>query len=203
MGTVVRADTDEMRTTAAGWQALGDGLGAGNGAPPIGLSSDWPSAAATNGIHGQAAAATAGFQARINGSAAASTNAANAFGAHEGVKASDIKDVMSLATSPLHDVIGMAGSLGSVSSSIGGTLGQLGGQAVSITTNLTSTLTSALSHAGGSLQNASIPMPTDHAAGHLDTGQNPPATAPAGPTVPDEPRNPLPPEPIDPQIKTI
>ncbi len=83
---------------------------------------------ATNSIHARAATATGAFQTRIEGNAAASNKAANAFQNHETVKAGDIKDVMSLVTSPLHDVIGIAGSVGSVSGSIAGTIGQLEGR---------------------------------------------------------------------------
>ena len=42
---------------------IGSDLGTG-GAPPVGLATSWPSAAATAGIHGQAAAATEAFQAK-------------------------------------------------------------------------------------------------------------------------------------------
>jgi hypothetical protein len=158
-GSMLVVEPEELRAAASRWQLISTGLGEG-GAPPVGLVTSWPTAAATNSIHARAAAATGSFQTRIAGNAATSTKAANAFENHETVKASDIKDVMSLATSPLHDVIGIAGSLGSVSSSVAGTIGQLGGQAVSVTTNLTSTLTSALGHGGGPPQPASTL--TDH-----------------------------------------
>src|ERR1700753_1250383 len=84
--------------------------------------------APSGAIQGQAAAATAAFQARIDETAAVPTNAANAYQQHETMKAGDIKDVMSLVTGPMHDVISMAGSIGSGSSSIRGTPGPLGGQ---------------------------------------------------------------------------
>src|SRR5271163_1220329 len=128
MQTVLNVDPNEVRAAARRWQMIGADLVAG-GAPPVSLATGWPSAAATAGIHGQAAAATEAFQARIGETAAVPSSAANAYQQHETLKASDIKDVMSLVTSPLHDVVGIAGSIGSVSSSIGGTLGQLGGQA--------------------------------------------------------------------------
>ena len=196
MAAVVNADTDELRAAASRWQMIGGDLGASGGAPSVNLERSWPSAAATSGIHGQAAAATAAFQARIDETAAVPTNAANAYQQHETLKAGDIKDVMSLVTGPLHDVIGMAGSLGSVSSSIGGTLAQLGGQAVSVTTNLTSTLTSALSHVGGAPQ--SLPVPVDHALGHTVGSESAP---PSMPPPSDDQRNPLAPGSIDPTLK--
>ncbi|MGB9250412.1 MAG: hypothetical protein WCC28_11730 [Mycobacterium sp.] len=195
MAAVLHADTDALRAAASRWQMIGGDLGA-SGVPSVNLARTWPSAAATSGIHGQAAAATAAFQARIDETAAVPTNAANAYQQHETVKAGDIKDVMSLVTGPMHDVISMAGSLGSVSSSIGGTLGQLGGQSVSITTNLTSTLTSSLSHVGGAPQ--SLPVPTDHAFGHIVGSQSePPSMSPP----PDDQRNQLAPRSIDPMLK--
>ena len=202
MAAVLNADTDELRAAASRWQMIGGDLAASGGLPPVNLERAWPSAAATGGIHGQAAAATAAFQARIDETAAVPTNAANAYQQHETMKAGDIKDVMSLVTGPMHDVISMAGSIGSVSSSIGGTLGQLGGQAVSITTNLTSTLTSALSHVGGAPQ--SLPVPIDHAFGHIvGTQSEPPSTPPQlnEPPQLDDQRNPLAPGSIDPTLK--
>lgn len=197
MAAVLNADTDELRAAASRWQMIGGELGASGSVPSVNLERTWPSAEATSGIHGQAAAATAAFQARIGETAAVPTNAANAYQQHETVKASDIKDVMSLATGPLHDVIGMAGSLGTVSSSIGGTIGQLGGQAVSITTNLTSTLTSALSHVGGAPQ--SLPVPVDHAFGHIVGSESEPAPS-THPQLDDQ-QNPLAPKPIDPTLR--
>jgi hypothetical protein len=188
MAAVVHADTDELRAAGSRWQMIGGDLGASGGIPSVNLARTWPSAAATSG--------TAAFQARIDETAGLPTTAANAYQQHETLKAGDIKDVMSLVTGPLHDVIGMAGSLGSVSSSIGGTLGQLGGQAVSMTTNLTSTLTSALSHVGAAPQ--SLPVPVDHAFGHIVGSQSEP---PSMPPPSDDQRNPLAPGSIDPTLK--
>jgi len=196
MAVVLNADTDELRAAASRWQTIGGDLGASGGIPAVNLASTWPSSTATSGIHGQAAAATAAFQARIDETAAVPNNAADAYQQHEALKAGDIKDVMSLVTGPMHDVISMAGSLGSVSSSIGGTLGQLGGQAVSVTTNLTSTLTSALSHVGGAPQ--SLPVPVDHAFGHIVGSQSEP---PSVPPPSDDQRNPLAPGSIDPTLR--
>ena len=100
MAAVLNADTDELRAAASRWQMIGGDLGASGGAPSVNLAKTWPSAAATSGIHGQAAAATAAFQARIDETAAVPTNAANAYQQHETLKAGDIKDVMSLVTWP-------------------------------------------------------------------------------------------------------
>ena len=197
MAAVLHADTDELRDAATRWQMIGGDLGASGGVPSVNLARTWPSAAATSGIHGQASAATSAFQARIDETAAVPANAANAYQQHETLKAGDIKDVMSLVTGPMHDVISMAGSLGSVSSSIGGTLGQLGGQAVSVTTNLTSTLTSALSHVGGAPQ--SLPMPVDHAFGHTTVGSE--SEPPSTPPQLDDQRNSLAPRSIDPTLR--
>ncbi len=158
---MLSVEPEALLAAASRWQLISAGLSEGS-IPPISLAKSWPSAAATNSIHARAAAATGSFQTRIASNAAASNKAANVFQSHETMKAGDIKDVMSLVTSPLHDVIGMTGSLGSVSSSIAGTIGQLGGQAVSVTTNLTSTLTGALSHGGDPPQPASTPSLTDH-----------------------------------------
>jgi hypothetical protein len=189
-------EPEALRAAASRWQLIGAGLGESS-APPVRLAMSWPSAAATNSIHARAAAATGTFQTRIEGNAAASNKAANAFQNHETVKAGDIKDVMSLVTSPLHDVIGIAGSVGSVSSSIAGTIGQLGGQAVSVTSNLASTLTSALSHAGSSPQ--SLSMPIDHELSHVGS-QPQPASIPS-PT--DHPENPSVSSPNDQQPREI
>jgi hypothetical protein len=60
----LHVDPDELRAAASRWQMIGADLGA-RGAPPVGLATSWPSAAATAGIHSQAAAATEAFQARI------------------------------------------------------------------------------------------------------------------------------------------
>jgi hypothetical protein len=196
MAAVLNADTDELRAAASRWQMIGGDLGASGVVPSVNLAKTWPSAAATSGIHGQAAAATAAFQARIDQTSSVPDNAADAYQQHETLKAGDIKDVMSLVTGPMHDVISMAGSVGSVSSSISGTLAQLGGTAVSMTTNITSTLTSALSHVGGAPQ--SLPVPVDHAFGHIVGSQSEP---PSMPPPPDDERNPLAPGSIDPTLR--
>ena len=95
MQTVLNVEPDELRAAASRWQMIGADLGAG-GAPPVSLATTWPSAAATAGIHGQAAAATEAFQARIEGTAAASQVAANTFQTQDTkVGADTIKDVLS------------------------------------------------------------------------------------------------------------
>jgi hypothetical protein len=95
VAAVVQVDPNEVRAAASGWQMIGADLGAG-GAPPVSLATTWPSVAATAGIHGQAAAATEVFQARIEGTAAASQVAANTFQTQDTkVGADTIKDVLS------------------------------------------------------------------------------------------------------------
>jgi hypothetical protein len=81
MATVVQVDPNEVRAAASRRQMIGADLGT-RGAPSVRISTTWPSAAATAGIHGQAATATEAFQARIGDTAAASQLAANAFQTH-------------------------------------------------------------------------------------------------------------------------
>src|SRR5271154_3982870 len=122
MAAVLNADTDELRAAASRWQMIGGDLGASGGVPSVNLERSWPSAAATAGIHGQAAAATEAFQARIGDTAAASQGAANTFQTQDtkvGVDA--VKDVLSSVSS----MIGMfSGSMGSVNAATS-MLGQL------------------------------------------------------------------------------
>jgi hypothetical protein len=66
MAAVVQVDPDEVRAAATRWQMIGADLGAA-GAPSVGISTAWPSAAATAGIHGQAAAATHYLQRQTRG----------------------------------------------------------------------------------------------------------------------------------------
>ena len=183
---MLTVEPDELRAAASRWQTISAALADG-GSPPVALERSWPSAAATNNIHAQSAAATGAFQTRIAGNAATSNNSANAFQTHESMKAGDIKDVVSLVTSPLHDVVGIAGSLGSVGSSIAGTLAQLGGQAVSTTSNIANTLTSALSHTGGSPQTPAAPALADHGVSH-EVASSPQTPTTPGPT--DRPQSP-------------
>ena len=49
MAAVVQVDPNEVRAAASRWQMIGADLGAG-GAPPVGLATSWPNAAATAGI---------------------------------------------------------------------------------------------------------------------------------------------------------
>ena len=183
---MLTVEPDALRAAASRWQVIGAGLGDGS-SPPVALEMSWPSAAATNNIHTQSAAATGAFQTRIAGNAATSNNSANAFQTHEAIKAGDIKDVMSLATGPLHDIISIAGSLGSTGSSIAGTVAQLGGQAVSVSSNIANTLTSALSHTGGSPQTPAAPALADHGVSHEVASSSQTPTTP-GPT--DRPQSP-------------
>jgi hypothetical protein len=184
MQTVLNVDPNEVRAAASRWQMIGADLGTG-GAPPVGLATIWPSAAATAGTHGQAAAATKAFQARIEGTAAASQAAANTFQTQDtNVGADAFKDVLSSVSS----MIGMfSGSLGSVNAATS-MLGQLTTTAVSTSTSLVNNLTGTLSHAGSPTHAASTPGPTGTAP-----QSGPIGTAPlSGPT-----NSPTPPAPID------
>jgi hypothetical protein len=195
---MLAVDPEAVAAATSRWQVIGANLGQA-GTPPVALTKAWPSAAATSDIHERAAAATGAFQERIEGTAAASTRAANTFQTHETIKAGEIKDVMSLVTSPLHDVIGIAGSLGSASSSIAGTVAQLGGQAVSVTTNLANTLTSALSHSGDSTHTASMLDPSNQSLSHVDSNSQSASMPPQAGHL----HNPEPPAPADqPPVET-
>jgi hypothetical protein len=106
---------------------IGADLGAG-GAPPVGLATTWPSAAATAGIHGQAAAATEAFQARIEGTAAASQVAANTFQTQDTkVGADAIKDVLSTVSNMVGMFSGSMGGLSAASSMLGQVTSAAGG----------------------------------------------------------------------------
>jgi hypothetical protein len=184
MATVVNVDPNEVRAAASRWQMIGADLSAG-GAPPVTLATNWPSAAATASIHGQAAAATEAFQARIGETAAASQGAANTFQTQDTkVGADAIKDVLSSVSS----MIGMfSGSMGSVNAATS-MLGQLTSTAVSTSTSLVNNLTGTLSHTGSPTHTASTPEHTDTAP-----ASGPIGTAPlSGPT-----NSPTPPAPID------
>jgi hypothetical protein len=159
MQTVLNVDPNEVRAAASRWQMIGADLG-GGGAPPVGLATTWPSAAATAGIHGQAAAATEAFQARIGDTAAASQGAANAYQTQDTkVGADAFKDVLSSVSS----MIGMfSGSMGSVNA-VTSMLGQLTSTGVSTSTSLVNNLTGTLSHVGSPTHTTSTPGPTDTA----------------------------------------
>jgi hypothetical protein len=159
MAAVVQVDPNEVRAASSRWQMIGADLGAGS-APPVGISTAWPSAVATAGIRGQAAAVTEAFQARIADTAAASQGAATAFQTQDtkvGVDA--FKDVLSAVSS----MIGMfSGSMGSVNAATS-TLGQLTSTAVSTSTSLVNNLAGTLSHTRNPTHTASAPGQTDAA----------------------------------------
>jgi hypothetical protein len=160
MAAVVQVDPNEVRAAASRWQMIG-------------------------ADHGQAAAATSAFQARIGVTAATSQGAANAFETQDtkvGVDA--IKDALSSVSS----MIGMAsrsiGSLNAVTSM----LGTLTSTAVSTSSGLVNNLTGTLSHAGSPTHAALTPEPNDHAPQSGPLG----AAPLSGPTY-----TPTPPAPID------
>jgi hypothetical protein len=177
MAAVVQVDPNEVRAAATRWQMIGADLSAG-GAPPVSLATSWPSAAATVGIHGQAAAATAAFHARIGDTAAASQGAANTFQTQDTKAGGDaFKDVLSSVSS----MIGMfSGSMGSVNA-VTSMLGQLTSTGVSTSTSLVNNLTGTLSHAGSPPHAAPTPGPTDTApqSGPIGTAPAPGPTASA------------------------
>jgi hypothetical protein len=184
MQTVLNVDPNEVRAAASRWQMIGADLGTG-GTPPVSLATTWPSAAATAGIHGQAAAATEAFQARIGDTAAASQGAANAYQTQDtqaGVDA--VKDVLSSVSS----MIGMfSGSMGSFSAATS-MLGQITSTAASTSTSLVNNLTGTLSHAGSPTHAASTSGPTGTA----------PQSGPLGAAPLSGPReSPMLPGPID------
>lgn len=159
MAAVVQVDPNEVRAAASRWQMIGADLSAG-GAPPVSLATTWPSAAATAGIHGQAAAATEAFQARIGDTAAASQGAANTFQTQDTkVGADAVKDVLSSVSSMIGMFSGWMGSVNAATSM----LGQLTSTAVSTSTSLVNNLTGTLSHTGSPTHTASTPGPTDTA----------------------------------------
>jgi hypothetical protein len=165
---------------------IGAELGAG-GAPPVGISTTWPSAAATAGIHGQAAAATEAFQARIGDTAATSQAVANTFQTQDTKVAADaFKDVLSSISS----MIGMfSGSLGSVNAATS-MLAQLSTTAVSTSTSLVNNLTGTLSHTGSLTHTASTPEHTDAAPQSGPIGTAPlsgPTNSPMLPGLIDQP----------------
>ena len=142
---------------------IGAGLGAGD-APPVNLARTWPSAAATDGIHTQAAAATAAFQTRIGETAAASHDAANVYPNHEAtLEAGEFKDLIGAITSPISNLAGViSGSIGSLNS-VTGVLGSVSSAAASTSSSLVNNLTGTLSHTGSPTHTASMPEHTDTA----------------------------------------
>jgi hypothetical protein len=184
MAAVVQVDPNEVRAAASRWQMIGADLSAG-GAPPVSLATSWPSAAATAGIHGQAAAATEAFQARIGDTAATSQGAANTFQTQDTKVGTDaFKDVLSSVSSMIGMFSGWMGSVNAATSM----LGQLTSTGVSTSTSLVNNLTGTLSHTGSATHTASTPEHTDTAP-----QSGPIGTAPlSGPT-----NSPMPPGPID------
>ena len=180
MAAVVQVDPNEVRAAASRWQMIGADLSAG-GAPPVSLATSWPSAAATAGIHGQAAAATEAFQARIGDTASASQGAANAYQTQDTKAGGDaFKDVLSSVSS----MIGMfSGSMGSVNA-VTSMLGQLTSTAVSTPTSLVNNLTGTLSHAGSPTHTAATPGQTGTAPQSGPIGAAPLSGPTNSPTLP-------------------
>jgi hypothetical protein len=180
MAAVVQVDPNELRAAASRWQMIGADLGEGGG-PPVGLAMTWPSAAATAGIHGQAAAATEAFQTRIGDTAAASHGAASAYQTQDAkVGADAFKDVLSSVSS----MIGMfSGSLGSFSAATS-MLGQVTSTAASTSTSLVNNLTGTLSHAGSLTHTPPTPGPTDTAPQSGPLGAAPLSGPTDSPTLP-------------------
>jgi hypothetical protein len=180
MAAVVQVDPNEVRAAASRWQMIGVDLSAG-GAPPVSLATSWPSAAATAGIHGQAAAATEAFQARIGDTAAASQGAANTFQTQDTKVGTDaFKDVLSSVSSMIGMFSGWMGSVNAATSM----LGQLTSTGVSTSTSLVNNLTGTLSHTGSPTHTASTPGPTDTAPRSGPIGTAPLAGPINSPTLP-------------------
>jgi hypothetical protein len=156
----LRVNPDELGAAATRWQLIGIGLGAGD-APPVNLARTWPSAAATDGIHTQAAA-TAAFQTRIGDTAAASHDAANVYPNHEAtLEAGEFKDLIGAITSPISNLAGViSGSIGSLNS-VTGVLGSVSSAAASTSSSLVNNLTGTLSHAGSSPHTPAVPVSAD------------------------------------------
>jgi cytoskeletal protein RodZ len=145
----LNVDPDEVRAAADRWRMTVNDLNEG-GAPPVALAMTWPSAAATDAIHAEAAGATQAFAARISDTAAASHAAANLYENRETVRADEIKAVLGAVTTPAAHVAGMAtGSAGAVGNAVIGAVGQLGGAAALGASSLVNALTRSLGHAGG------------------------------------------------------
>jgi hypothetical protein len=154
----LRVNPDELGAAATRWQMISAGLGAGD-TPPVNLARTWPSGAATDGIHSQAAAATAAFQTRIGETAAASYDAANVYPNHEAtLEAGEFKDLISAITSPISNIAGVvSGSIGSLNS-VTGVLGSVSSAAASTSSSLVSNVTGALTHAGGPSHTPAVPV---------------------------------------------
>jgi hypothetical protein len=176
----LRVNPDELRAAATRWQTIGSDLGE-DGAPRVNLAQTWPSAAATDGIHAQAAAATEAFQARIGDTAAASHGAANTYQNHEAtVGVGEFKDLIGAITSPISNLAGMvSGSIGSLNA-VTGMLGSVSSAAVSSSSSLVNNLTGVLSHAGSPPHTPTVPVASDTPAMPAPT-DTPPAPGPTAP----------------------
>jgi hypothetical protein len=181
----LRVNPDELRAAATRWQMIGTDLDEGV-APKVNLAQTWPSAAATDGIHAEAAAATEAFQARIGDTAAASHGAANTYQNHEAtVGLDEFKDLIGAITSPISNLAGtISGSIGSLNA-VTGMLGSVSSAAVSSSSSLVNNLTGVLSHAGSPPHTQAVPVSTD-----TPPAPGPTATAPV-------------PGPIDPPPKHV
>jgi hypothetical protein len=164
-------DPDEVRAAADRWRMIVNDLGQG-GAPPVAAAMTWPSAAATDGIHAEASAATEAFAARISDTAAASHAAANTYQSRETMGAGEIKGIISAVTSPVADAASVVtGSAGALSGAVIGTVGQLSGAAASGTSNLVNALTGALGHVGSTPQVPLMRVPIDQPPEGFESGE--------------------------------
>jgi hypothetical protein len=155
---------DEVRAAADRWRMIVNDLGECD-APPVGVAMTWPSAAATDAIHAEAATATEAFQGRISDTAAASNAAAKAYQNREAMGAGEIAGTISAVTSPVAEVAGIAaGSVGAVSSAVIGAIGQLSGAAALGTSSLVNTLAGTLGHVGGP------PVPINQSPNDFESG---------------------------------
>lgn len=155
---------DEVRAAADRWRMIVNDLGECD-APPMNVEMSWPSAAATDAIHTEAATATEAFRGRISDTAAASDGAAKVYQHREATGAGEIAGTIGAVISPVVQVAGVAaGSLGAVSSAVVGTIGQLGGAAALGTSSLVNTVTGRLNHVDGP------PTPIDQSPNEYESG---------------------------------
>lgn len=151
---------DEVRAAADRWRMIVNDLGECD-APPVDVAMTWPSAAATDAIHAEAATATEAFRGRISDTAAASNAAAKTYQNREAMGAGEIAGTISAVISPVAEVAGIAaGSVGAVV----GAVGQLGGAAALGTSSLVNALAGTLGHVGGP------PVPINQSPNEFETG---------------------------------
>jgi hypothetical protein len=151
---------DEVRAAADRWHMIVNDLGECD-APPVGVAMTWPSAAATDAIHAEAATATEAFRGRISDTAAASNAAANTYQSREATGAGEIAGTISAVISPVAEIAGIAaGSVGAVV----GAVGQLGGAAALGTSSLVNILAGTLGHVGGP------PAPINQSPNEFESG---------------------------------